>query len=200
MPTPQRQKLHFTLSEDMLPEVSTEHAGEFYVARAQGTVWFVASNGALVSLTDLLANAKPVAPPRAGKDGTDGKDGAKGERGAHGESGRDGVDGKPGKNGSDGVDGKPGRDGADGKDSFVAGPAGTDGRSIKGDKGDSIKGPKGDKGEKGDTGPAADITALKAQVGALQSTVDALLDQNKRSSEYIEFLQAKVAARTKGAA
>jgi hypothetical protein len=46
-------------------------------------------------------------------------------------------------------------------------------------------------------GTAGEIIALRAQVVALQSTVDALLAQNKKGSEYVEFLRAKVAARKK---
>ena len=110
VPKPQRQKVHYTITEALLPEnMGVEHAGEFYVAKAEGTVWFVASNGAVVSLTDLLLNAKPVAPPRHGKDGIDGKDGRdgvsikgdKGDRGSRGDTGPAGAAGNDGRAGRD---------------------------------------------------------------------------------------------------
>src|SRR5712691_5503678 len=115
MPKPSRQKVTYTMTEELLPEMlSADRAGEFFVARAEQTVWFVASNGAVVSLTDLLQNAKPVAPPRAGRDGIDGLPGAKGDRGERGEA------------------------------SSVKGPKGDNGDTVKGDKGDRGKGDKGD--------------------------------------------------------
>ena len=46
-------------------------------------------------------------------------------------------------------------------------------------------------------GTAGEIIALRAQVAALQSTVDALLDQNKQGAQYVEFLKQTVAARKK---
>jgi hypothetical protein len=41
-------------------------------------------------------------------------------------------------------------------------------------------------------GKDADITALAAQVAALQSTVDALLSMNKHAQAYVSYLQEKV--------
>jgi uncharacterized coiled-coil protein SlyX len=38
------------------------------------------------------------------------------------------------------------------------------------------------------------VTALRTEMAALQSTVNALLDQNAKSKDYVEFLRAKVRA------
>jgi uncharacterized coiled-coil protein SlyX len=100
------------MTEELLPEFAPQHIGEFYVCKAEGTVWYVAANAAMVSLSDLLANAKPIAPPRVGLQGEPGKDAAPGRDGKHG---RDGVDGTPGGAGAS-IVGPAGRDGRDGKD------------------------------------------------------------------------------------
>ena len=176
MPKPNRQKVNYTLSEELLPEFHPHHAGEFFVAKAEGTVWYVCPNGAMVSLTDLLQNAKPVAPPRHGRDGKDGKDGNKGERGPRGDKG---DTGEPSK---------------------IPGPAGPPGPA--GEKGSTVRGPQGR-----DTAAALaqwlhTVSAVNARCDAveksnadLRATVNALLDQNKRGAEYIEYLRAKTAAR-----
>jgi hypothetical protein len=188
--------VHYTLTEAVLPEMMPEHIGEFYVAKAEGTVWFVASNGAVVSLTDLLLNAKPVAPPRHGVDGKDGKS-VLGPRGQKGEKG-DSIVGATGPKGETivGPKGDRGEKGDKGDPSTVPGPKGD-----KGDRGESVVGPHGLKGDRGERGPAgadADnsaIAAMRKEVAEVKLMLQGMLDMNTKAGEYIEFLKAKVAAR-----
>jgi hypothetical protein len=119
MASSKRVKLHYTLCESVLPEnMGADHAGEFWIAKAEQSVWFVAKNGAVVSISDFLLNAELVAPPRHGRDGRDAEPAPKGERGERGPAGKDA---QPAKDGRDGVgivgpQGIPGSSGRDGRD------------------------------------------------------------------------------------
>jgi hypothetical protein len=113
MASAKRVKLHYSLCESAIPEnLGAAHAGEFWIARDQNSVWFVASDGTVVSLSDFLLNAKPVAPPRHGKDGKDGispPPAHDGRAGLRGPAGHDGISIK-GDKGDRGEPGRPGRD------------------------------------------------------------------------------------------
>ncbi len=161
------QKVKQIITENLLPEKA--EFGTVFVCRDTQQVWFTARNGDVLNLSDLLegktASVRQVGPtgPKGGDSTVQGPKGDKGE---------------------------PGRDGKDGRDSTVPGPKGERGESIKGDKGD--KGERGLNGIDGRDGESADITTLSAQVAALQATVNALLDMNKRGADYIAYLQEKV--------
>jgi hypothetical protein len=173
MPKPERQKVHYVLSEDLLPEMVTEHAGSFWIAKAQATVWFCASNGAMVSLSDLLLRGTPIAPPRHGRDGADGAQGPKGETGPAGQAAQCQC--------------------KTGLDSVVPGPRGFTGPSIKGDTGD--RGPAGPDTRAAIAAANSAVSALRTEFDELKLKIEVIWSQNKQTSDYLEFLRAKRAAR-----
>jgi hypothetical protein len=255
--------MHPTINEACIPEQGTP--GDFWLARAEQTVWYVASNGITVSLTELLQNSKPIAPPRHGIDGAAGAVGAKGEPGKSGAPGRDGKDGRDGVGypGATGLPGRPGKDctcrtvdveqrigrvaqnlaetrgvletlhrqvaamqlgietirettkrlplvgpkgerGQRGETSTVPGPQGPKGDSIVGPTG--FRGATGEPGAPGAPGPdsaavlsetRAQLEAVRAGFADLKSQVQAIREANAHASGYIEYLSAKVAARSK---
>jgi hypothetical protein len=169
-----RPKYHISITENALPEnMGTNHFGEFWLARDSGQVYFVSANGVLVNLSEIFLSAKPVCPPRHGRDG------------------------------KDGIIGPRGVTGADSKVPGPKGDKGEKGDTIKGDKGDrgeSIKGDKGDPGPDSQTVLAdtrAALETLRQQVADIALQCKALRDMNVRSGEYVEFLKSRVAARLK---
>ena len=197
-----KQKVKMVLTENVLPEQA--EFGTVFVCKDTQQVWITALNGDVLNLSDVL-EGKTAAVRQVGPRGPKGEDSTvRGPQGERGYPGRDGKDGKDsvvagpagprgekgdtvagpkgeraqnGKDGRDGVDGKDGQDGKNGKDSTMPGPAGRDGKDS------TVPGPQGDD---------ADITALSTQVAALQATVNALLDMNKKGADYISYLQEKV--------
>jgi hypothetical protein len=175
MPKPNRQKVHYVLTEDLLPEVMGDHIGEFYVARAEGTIWYVSGSGAVVSLIDLLRDAKPVAPPRHGKDGAF----VIGPRGIEGKDGHDGRDGRDGKDGIGyaGPQGPPGRPGKDCECKTAIAEQHIVRLTQK-------------LAESSDT-----LAAVRAEFADLKMQIAAVRSMMTKSKEYIEFLTAKNAAK-----
>jgi len=175
MPKP-RQKFQFVITENVLPEiVGEDHAGEFWFAKDSKQVYFIARNGATINLSELLLNSLPVAPARHGKDGVDGAPGVKGEKGSQGLAGRDGA-GKDGVNatGIQGPQGRPGKDCVCRTELAEQRVAGIE-TSLRDARAETI--------------------SLKAQLTTLGATVQGLLDVNKRTGEYIEWLRQRTAAR-----
>jgi hypothetical protein len=164
--------VQYALCESALPEnMGADHFGEFYIAKAEQSVWFVAKNGTVVSLCDFLLNAEPVAPPRHGRDGKDAEPAPKGERGPAG-IGRDGRDGEDSK-----IPGPPGRDGFS-----IVGPAGRDGRDAP-----SI-----------DELLAAsrhDMARLRAEYAEIKLMLQGFCDINKKAGDYITWLKERAARR-----
>jgi hypothetical protein len=172
MASSKRVKLHYVLCESALPEnVGADHFGEFYICKAESSVWFAAKNGAVVSISDFLLTATPVAPPRHGRDGVDAAPAVKGERGPVG-IGRDGRDGKDavGIAGKNGVNGRDGRDGC----------AGPDSAAVLAEA-------------------RAEISAMHSKFAALRADFDllshAFTSASEKTSDYLEFLKSRVAAR-----
>lgn len=131
--------------------------------------YFVVQDGARICLNDLMTGNIPRAAGPAGRDGQSivGPQGDKGERGEKGEQGERGETGPRGVTGADGKDGLP--------------------------------------GEKGDTGAAGRDGVVYhdlqpehlALVQEIKFKLDALLDQNQKGQQYIEWLKAQLAARAK---
>lgn len=123
---------------------------------------------------------------RQGNVGPQGQPGPRGEAGPKGEVGAPGLQGSPGARGSTGLKGDSGVAGERGVPGIPgpAGPAGAMGpqgppgiRGPPGLKGD--RGATGDKGAKGESG-LPDITALRQQLGALQTQVQRLQNDLSR--------------------
>jgi hypothetical protein len=105
----QKNKLHSTITEHLLPEIGV--AGDVYFARAEGTVWLATKSGLVVSLSDVLNSVPAHTPPRAGRDGKDGVS-IKGDKGDAGRDGKDGINGRDavGHVGATGPQGRAGKD------------------------------------------------------------------------------------------
>ena len=175
MASAKRVKLHNVMTESALPEnMGADHAGEFWIAKAEQSVWFTAKNGTMVSLSDFLLNAEPVAPPRHGRDGKDAEPAPKGERGERGLPGKDAAPAPKGERGL------PGRDGAS-----IIGPAGRDGLdSPQRVEFDNL---------------LSENTALRSSFAALKQDFETLnlafTSQSQKNSDYLAFLTARAAAR-----
>jgi hypothetical protein len=177
MASAKRTKLHYTLCESALPEnMGADHFGEFYIAKAEQSVWFVARNGTVVSLSDFLLNAVPVAPPRRGKDGKDAEPAPKGERGPVGPAGKDAPPAKDGRDavGIQGPQGIPGSSGCNGKDA----PQRVEFDNL-----------------------LRENKALHSEFASLRQDFNtlslALTSQNQKTSDYLAFLRQRVAQRLK---
>jgi hypothetical protein len=172
----QHAKIKHTIAEHLIPE--TAEFGEVFCARDTGAVWYATRSGVVVNLTDVLNGVVAHTPPRHGKDAPPAKDGAKGERGERGADGKDGRDGK------DGV----GQVGA-------VGPQGRTGRDCVCHT--EIAEQRLAAVENSSRDARSDNVSLKAQLAIVSATVQGLIDMNKQSGEYIEWLRERVARRAK---
>jgi len=178
MPDPRRQKVRYTISEQFLPEkTNAAEFGTFFIAKAEQTVWFVCSDGSLVSLSELL-KGNAVGVPRAGKDGIDGAQGSKGERGATGATGASGATGATGAAGRDGTNGRDGRD-------CVC-------KTVE-----QVE-PRLNAAEKLAEQHSAELILQAKQIAELRQIADGLLSASKRDSEYLAWLQERVRQKTQG--
>lgn len=108
------------------------------------------------------------------------------------------VCGPAGERGLIGPEGKPGRDGqsikGDKGDLGERGPIGP--RGFSGADGKSIVGPQGPRGERGEKGDShEDVQKLRAEIAELKFLIDAYKGMHEKSSQYIEFLKSRAAAR-----
>jgi hypothetical protein len=156
--------LHTVKDTSRLP--SKGNVGDVWYIMPRGPVYFVASDGSLLNLTDILrGETHPVRS--VGPVGEKGAHGEKGEIGPVGRSGRDGAQGPRGDIGPSGPKGERGEPGR-------PGPAGRDGR-------DGIV--------------RVDLTPEHlALIADLKEKVAALLDANAKGARYIAWLKEQTAA------
>jgi hypothetical protein len=109
--------------------------------------------------------------------------------GPQGRPGRDGSDCQC-RNGKDGLNGAPGKDGRDAVGS--QGPQGVSGRDGK----DSIANPERVANlETSVRELRAENDARKAEIADLKWTLQSIIDRDKNTGEYLEWLRSKAAAR-----
>ena len=149
-------------------------AHTFYVCRDTGAVFVSDAEGALLNISDLLLGKDVVrAFPHTGCAGKDGAD-----------------SNVPGPRGPAGNDGAPGRNGADSK---VPGPVGPAGRGERGEPGE--RGPAGPDTTEALADARAEIAAYRAEVATFKTILQGLIDREKNTGSYMEWLRAKAAER-----
>lgn len=94
--------------------------------------------------------------------------------------------------------GPVGRDGHDGKDSTVPGPSGPPGpagQSIKGDRGE--RGPAGPDTTEAIADVRAELAVVRAENADLKFQFQTIREMLEKGTNYLEYLRARVAARSK---
>jgi len=164
------------IPEKKLPSKGTP--GDGYYTTDGHCFYIAVADGTLLNLADVLSGA--AASVRVV--------GPQGERGLPGPKG-DAVVGPPGKDGRDGARGETGAAGKTPSRQEIAEII----RSLSAE----LRGEKGEAGPPGRDGIVrVDLSAAaESRIAALESTVDALVQKDQKSREYIEWLKTRVQAR-----
>jgi len=168
----------FSVRSNRLPSKGT--VGDVYFTTDCHEIYICAGDGTLLNLKDLLSGAVPHTR-------------AVGPKGEAGPQGSPGADGRT-VIGPRGPQGAPGERGADGKT-----PSRQEIAEIVRSLAPELRGEPGVQGCPGrDAVAHVSLDAVaESRIAALEQTVQALLDANKKGRSYIAWLQSRVAAKAK---